>query len=236
MNNYFNDFQEEECRKKSRSLPGWVWLASVIGLVISIIWGYSIGSNSAKMMNLGTIPDETPDSFDLGTLDFTDPLYIFSSDERFFGYNLIDYPSTATYYDSSRAYNENGGYENTFNSAAKFSVDFINLNGYDVPCVFDSSVNGETPVTVNMSFESNVASGNLEARLVALSKDYQTEQTEDGYYKIKPEYIETVYSFKANEKITKSVEYSGDTYLVLVVAGESAMGSYSFAIAVQSEG
>ncbi len=231
MNNYFNEFEkQEQYPNNTRALPAWAWIVAIVGLIISIVWGYSVGTNTVDIINMGDIPDETPDSFDLGALDFTDSLYVFGYEDRLFGYNLIDYPSTALYYNSTRDMNDGGGHDNVFVSNGAFSVEFMKMNAYDIPCVFSTGAEGS--VNVNFTFESNVTKGNLEARLVALSADYQTEQTIDGYIKIKAEYIQTVYEFKANESVTDSIECPEDVILVLIVACESASGAFEFSISV----
>ncbi len=230
MNNYFNDFEREERQIKQKAIPAWAWIVAVVGLAVAIIWGYSMGRSSAALMNMGTIEDTTPDSFDLGVLDFSDPLYIFGDSDLMLGYNFIDYPSFANYYDSGRKENKYGGYDNAFGSDTSFSVEFLNLNYYDIPCVFGT----DEDTTVNITFESSVTSGNLEARILILDKKYQTEPTSDGYIKIKSEYIKSEFEFKANDIVTKSFEYDADTFIVLAVAGESAVGSFNFQISIQS--
>ncbi len=233
MNDYFNDFQPNESQKSKRALPAWLWIIAVVGLVVSIAWGYSFGLTYSSMFDLAGVADNTPDSFDLGTLDFTDPIYIFSQTDRNFGYNLRDYPSLSLIYDTTRTMNSNGAYENEFVSKASFSSTFINMSYYDVSCVFSTGCEGAA--RVSMTFESSVIQGNLEARLVVLSKDYQTEKTEEGWVKIRSEYINTLYEFKANETVSTSFDYSGDGYLVLIVACESAGGTYSFDISAQPQ-
>ncbi len=215
-------------------LPGWAWAVCVLGLVVSVLWGYSMGKTLALSYNsITTIPDTDPSSVRLEVLDFSDCLYVFPEDDYFISYNLIDYPMYATYYDTDRPIKENNVYTNRYNSTSYFKTSFINMNYYDVCCIIDFG-NGYNE-DIAYSFEPKLKSGNLELAVLALDKMYTTEVNEDGYNVIKSEYITPVARFEGMENTHNSidrwdVEEYGDLYYVFVVGAESATGSYTLRV------
>ncbi len=228
MNNYFGQYQSEDEKKQARSIPAWVWIISVIGLILSIIWGYSFGSYAAYIAELGIIEDVTEDSSKLGVLDFSECLLIFSGGLSA-AYNLIDYPVVCTSYTSSRKANSFGTPINTFTRSAEFDSSFVNMNGYDVSCVLDPDIYDSC--NMHFSFIPQLSSGNLEARLFEVSKDYKIDSTSDGANrKINESYINLIDSFDGDEPTVTSFTAKVGYYYIFVVGAESAVGSYELDI------
>ncbi len=232
-NNYFDDIRNQEDRRRKTSVPGWVWAIVIIGVVLSILWGYSAGTSAAMMTNLGTIEDKTPDSAKLGVLDFSESLYLFTQYDDYSMYNRIDYPGSALFYSSSRQSNKSGLYTNEYKMSAKFSVEFFNMNYYDVCCVFDPGEGYKG--NLNYLFETELANGNMELKIVALSKNFTTEKNSDGYDVIKPEYIVDIKQIPGDKDASGVLDNdvygkSGDVYYVFIIGAESASGSYELSV------
>ncbi len=236
-NNYFNDIQKQDELKKSTKAPGWVWAVCIIGLVLSIIWGYTIGKNTIlTFYEMATIPDNDPTTSRLEVLDFSECLLVFPEDEYKGIYNLIDYPAFAMYYDSNRTADEFGLYPNSFNGSTYIESSFRNMSYYDVFCVFDAGKDYKG--NVNYVFESELKKGNMEVKVFTVSKNYTTEATSDGYNVIKSEYITEIAHFDTTKDESGSFDGSqltanGDVYYVFVVGAESAYGSYELRVSAE---
>jgi hypothetical protein len=211
--------------KKKPSLPAWVFILGILGLIIAIISGYFYGTESVaiykEMMEGIVIKDTNGEDTSLTALDFTNFIGVYDNE---FGYNFFDTEmSFALSYNSTVKYNNSKGvYPNDFSGSANVSyrVDFDNFNHYDVSYAKRSEK--ETVFT----FSSRLESGNLEARILRIDDNYRIKADEFGRALIDPAYIHEVAIFTANS--TLSVTLPGGSIYLLAVGCENADGYYTF--------
>ena len=224
-NPYINDMQY---KKPKTSVPAWVWIFSVLMTAASVVVSYLAGSVSAEMVKTMFIPDKNGDSTELAVLDFSDFLYVFDGG---YGYNELDSIYYSLSYSSTRHFsNATGTYENRFSGECDFSASFQQFNYYEVPWIYEAS----SREIISLSFDSDIKSGNFQARVYALDKNYRVTEGEDGMMYIKNEYLVHLWSFSANTEDTYDLNIASGCYYLLVIGAESATGSYDFSVSALS--
>ena len=225
MNGYFGNGNFKEEKNKGTSLPLWLWILGIIGLVIAVVSGYFYGVQAVdvygEVMSSIVIQDTNGEDTSLQTLDFYEFLGVF---DNVYGYNFFDSDmSFAFSYNSTVKYNNaKGCYPNGFSDSetVNYKVDFKNFNYYDVTYAKRS----ETAVT--FTFTSEVLSGNLEAKIFRIDDNYRVKGNDRGVDIIDATYLYEEVTFSANK--TETVTLPGGAIYVLAVGCENADGSYTF--------
>lgn len=215
------DMNDTSLKKPKTSVPAWVWIFSAVAAALSVVISYFAGNMGAQIAKTLFIADKNGESTELAVLDFNNFLYAFDGEQ---GYNRLDSVYYSLSYSSTRHFsNVSGTYDNEYFGDCKFSASFINFNYYEVAWIYDPSA-----IKLNISFESNIESGNFEARIYTLDKNYRVSEDENGMMYVRPEYLQMLYSYGANNEYYETVYLSDSYYYILVTASEGASGSYNF--------
>ena len=213
-------------KKPKISVSAWVWILGVAGLIVSVVYSYFISVYSIETIKNIIIPDNNGESTELGVLDFSNFLYVFDGQ---YGYNTLDSVYYSFVYSSTRHYSNGAGtYINQFNGNCDFSSSFRGFNYYEIPWIYTPSSS-----QIKLSFESEITSGNFEARIYALDKNYRVTEDETGMMYVRPEYLTLIYSYQPNSEYFDTITVTDGYYYILVTGAESAYGTYRFsAVAV----
>lgn len=214
MNNYNPYYSNPFYTNTKKSLPAWLWILSVVSIVACILYAYFVANFYVSILEAQAIEDTNGENnYSLNTLDFADFFYIDKSGEP------LDISSALT---RSNSY-INKGLSSTFNHKFTF------LNGYSF--VFeDIDYSGN----MTIEFSSSITKGNFEARIYMLPFSYKTDlgdySQEMGAYKVPSKNLILCHTISANSDVTKKVDVLKYYSILIVVAGESANGNFTYKI------
>ena len=219
-----NGFNERGVMPHSKYiLPKWVIVITVIGLLMAVLGGYSLGSELSHIVSYVTIDDPNgPEDTKLYRLEFDDCIRKYDTKSY---YNEFDYSDTFVLnYSSNAPVISSGTYSNDFTGKdlTQLAVKFYNLTYYDVCYVYRNTA-GKT--TLEYSLKLALESGNMECAIFELDPAYSYE-TKDEYKVVKdPLEIKRVQSSEDG-----SVQIYENKIYIIVLAGENATGRYDLSV------
>lgn len=209
--------------EKKYKIPVWIWIITVIGLLWSISGGYQSGALVSDIVSYLTVADKTPNSSDLGILNFNDCL------EDYTGMSgLCDIDNDKIFalsYSSSVNGAAQSSFQNDFTSSGNVAIttSVANMTHYDVRYV-NMNTSGKESMSYSVSID--VTSGNMQAVVLAVDKSYQCIE-KDGNKVIDAQYITELDRISAGSLRSNTVTVDSSKFYVIVFGAENATANYT---------
>ena len=215
---------------KSHRLPIWVWVLTVIGIIVAITNGYNTGKDLKYIISHITITDTNgAQDKSLTKLNFKNFINKNDSDSY---YNELDHTGLfALGYNSNASDSASKTYNNDYTAsvAVDLQVSFRHLVYYDI-CYVNKNTTGKT--SLNYDVRINITSGNMEAAILEVDRDYKCV-TRNGESFIDQQYVTEVKRIKADGERTGTVPLKADKIYIIAFAGENADGGYTLSVTLQ---